>query len=366
MLKLTYQPELCPELSRRLKLAPVVEREIRRGALAKLGHTISLPDPQDPTPITIVDSRGRETRYRLGKILAKLDIDQTRLDELCRLIVTPVVPRVEILKGYDIARSYHDDAPPCYSCMARMDSEVFDLYSCNPNQIGLATFWNGDNYLGRCLVYCEGGKPRYRSRKIYVEAALSPICDQILGLPVIRESDWPLDCTDFDRYPYLDDFGGVNDQGLTDTDPNWTCDQTTGYAREQGQYLCDGCGCCCSEDEYHYISDQSLCESCYHENYTHIDYEPYHTDDVSSRSEWIIDDCHAARKDDCIEETSRTTSDFGDSVWVELADGTTGTLEELEDDLVYIDGYWTSDYYPTDDLAYDDYHVARKADRACW
>jgi len=374
MLHITYRPEIGERLSERLSTrAPEVLERIKLGHLSKLGHYLELVDDR----IRIIDDRSRKTDYRIGKILAKLIDHAPTIEKLTHLITSPDYS-IEILTGADIAATYVDeseyhtqhDGP--YSCMRYQDPEVFDLYSHNPQRIGLLVIrdYQG-SYCGRCLIYMKDGAPLYHSRKFYMKREHELAARTWLESHEITQiglCTWKLDRTEFDRYPYLDDFRGVSDRGLADSDVKWLCNQTDGYADEQGR----PCECCGGpirdDDDLRTVGDQIICEDCFSSNYTTI--ESGHTcylfnnDDLLSHRRFIIDEDLEliAERSDCVEETSREESSYSSTEWVTLSNGDCGTLEEIQENYTQIGDYWTNELLDWSDYATDGYSVGRIAD----
>jgi hypothetical protein len=175
---------------------------------------------------------------------------------------------------------------------------------------------------------------------------------------------WKLDRTDFERYPYLDDFRGVNDRGLADSDVKWLCNQTDGYADRQGR-PCDICNCPTREDDSTYVSDQLICQDCYASLYTTIEsgHNTYlfNNDSLLFLQSYVIDEDSEliAYKTDCFTETSREESSYSGTEWVTLSNGDCGTLEEIQDHYAQIGDYWTSEPLLWSDYVTDGYSVAR-------
>jgi hypothetical protein len=376
MLKLTYNPELCERLRERLPIvAPDILAAILRGQLSKLGHTILTVGDR----IRIIDRRGRSTDYRPGKILAKLIDDAARIEKLSHILLGDRY-QFEIVTGsaigelYEAEEDYHHDRsarPGCYSCMAGMDSNVFRLYSRNPDQIGLlvARDFAGE-YHGRAIIYLKDGEPRYHSRRFYMEedtraAALQWLKDE--GISQINHCHWRLDRTDFDQYPYLDDFEGIDDDGLSDA-PTRACKNTNGYADDAR--TCEDCGDGVGDDDSTYIGDRCICETCYRDNYTTIEHGNhtyiFNDNDIQPARDYVADDYTIAARDDCYREVSRTDSSYGSTVWIVLDNGDQGTEDELTEDLTCIDDdgtYWTSEASELGSVYITDgYHVGRIED----
>jgi len=297
----------------------------------------------------------KSTKVKPGRVLARLIDSPDEVQRLAAILTAP--PYVfRIFTGEAIAEIYASEGGYSgnrFSCMSGHDEEVFDLYAENPEQIGLLVAHDAEgDYQGRVLIYMEGGKPKHHSRRFYMEGELRLLALEWLqakGItPITPYSSWSLDRTEFDRYPYLDDFEGVGSSGLTDHSPDHVCDQTTGYARDSGR-PCTCCGDHTCEEELIYIGDDhEVCQHCYTSEYrTGEDHRgnPY-TFSASDVTEGTIvaDDCVFADVDECVEEAERIESDFSDITLIRLSDGTIGTEDELQaEGYTQIGEHWTTD-----------------------
>lgn len=345
MLHLTYNCRLSPEFYR---LPEAVTSRILAGALASLGNEFSIDDG-----LILASSRLKKSqKIKPGRVLARLLDDPEEVQRLAALLVAAPYTW-EIVTGSAIADYYRDSA--VRSCMTFQDSEVFDLYAKNPDQIGLCVMHDEEgNYLGRTLIYMKEGKPEYHSRRIYMpdeHAILTRDYLGKLGVGQIPDSviDWPLNKCHHDRYPYLDDFAGVDSDGLTDRSPDYTCDQTTGYCQEHNRAPCD----CCrdledSEDLIYLGEDHNVCSHCYERHYYTAEDSRGNPctfyEDAVTTAETVDNGDVFAEVDDCVQEAERIKSDFSELELIRLSDGTIGTEDELLDEgYTQIDDYWTTE-----------------------
>ena len=365
MLRLTYQCDLSSEFYR---LPESITTKILSGALASLGNAFAV----EAGVIVALSRLAKTQKIKPGRVLARLLDAPEQVQKLAALLVAPPY-HWTIITGPAIADYYHDTTVS--SCMTHQDTEVFDLYVKNPNQLGLCVMHDeAGDYLGRTLVYLVDGVPRYHSRRLYMNTEHSILTREHLnqlGIIQIPSSvtQWPLEACHHERYPYLDDFAGVDSDGLTEVSPEYTCDQTTGYCREYDRTPCDHCGDLEDTEDLAYLGEgHHVCSYCLNHHYYRAEDHRgntciFHEGDVNHAT--LVDDGELfADIDDCFTEDNRVKSDFSDLELIRLSDDTMGTAEELQDaGYVQIGDYWTTEARSLSDYVVGDGWWANRNDR---
>lgn len=194
-------------------------------------------NPEDDKLITIYDEKGKERKFKIGKLLSYLGfnsaVKQYEIENFITNIKKVDIEKLKEVRGEDILHSYNCNnyADGRYgdlqsSCMRYEHKQKFlKIYTSNPNQVSCLTRYNDNGQIeGRALIWNLDGGSRFMDR-IYsnnndIKSEFIKYAEEN-NISRTRAGNVHLDHSYYDYYPYMDTLiYYVPEEGmLTDTKP---------------------------------------------------------------------------------------------------------------------------------------------------